>query len=402
MKSRNAPDAEPNADADFTLQLGGMLTFCSNVIHFNDMDVEDGYRILNALPHLGPVTHRRLLGAFDDDPRVVLHASPRALRKVTGVGAEISGVISRWRDYFDLEEDRAFCNANGIRFISWRHPEYPTRLRRLFDPPIGLYVRGNCCWEGTCVAIVGCRRPSPYGMKMARTLGYHLGAAGTAVVSGLARGVDTHVHESVLEANGRTIAVLGCGIDAVYPPENGGLAGRMLEDGAIISEFPPFTPVARQNFPMRNRIVAGMADAVVVVESSETGGSMITARFALDANRLVGAVPGRADDPLCQGCLSLLRDGAFLVRSAADVLAEIGMGAQLEFPLESTTPTADPLPQDPLTKAMSNGDWWAVDQLAVASGLTTSDVMSRLLMLELDGKVLRRADGRYGINAKGR
>lgn len=360
------------------------------------MDIENGFRVLNALPHLGPVTHKRLLASFDDDPVAVLGASPQELRRVAGVGPEISGVISRWRDYFDIEEDLDFCAANGVRFLSWRHVDYPVRLNRLFDPPIGLYVRGGRCWEGPCVAVVGCRRPSPYGMKMARTLGRHLGAAGVAVVSGLARGIDTHVHEAVLESGGRTVAVLGCGIDSVYPPENDSLACRIVSDGAVLSEFPPHTPIARQNFPMRNRIVAGMADAVVVVESDEAGGSMITARFALDSNRLVGAVPGRADDPLCRGCLNLLRDGAFLVRSAGDVLAELNAGEQIEFPLDVDSHGQEEVVDDPLIKALKSGDWWAVDALAQTCGLTTTDIMGRLLMLELDGRVMRRADGRYG------
>lgn len=361
-----------------------------------DISMEDGFRVLNALPHLGPVTQKRLLAAFADDPVAVLRASPVALRRVAGVGREISAVISNWTEYFDLAEDKAFCRDFGIRFMSWRHAGYPSRLRRLYDPPIGLYYRGEACWEGRCVGVVGCRRPSPYGMKMARSLGRQLAADGVVVVSGLARGVDTLAHEAVVASDGRTIAVLGCGIETIYPPENEGLATRITERGALLSEFPLRTPVARQNFPMRNRIVAGLVDAVVVVESDEAGGSMITARFALDANRLVGAVPGRADDPLCRGCLSLLRDGAFLVRNAGDVLAELGVGSQVEFPLGDGDEAGEQPVSDPLIAILKKGDWCAVDSLAHASGLSTTEIMGRLLLLELDGKIMRRADGRYG------
>jgi DNA processing protein len=360
------------------------------------ISIEDSFRVLNALPHLGPVTQKRLLAAFGDDPLAVLRASPAALRRVAGVGSEISAVISGWGEYFDLAEDKAFCRDTGIRFMSWRHADYPSRLRRLYDPPIGLYCRGEPCWEGRCVGVVGCRRPSPYGMKMARTLGRQLAADGVAVVSGLARGVDSLAHEAVVESGGTTIAVLGCGIDTIYPPENDALATRITERGALLSEFPLHTPISRQNFPMRNRIVAGLVDAVVVVESDERGGSMITARFALDANRLVGAVPGRADDPVCRGCLSLLRDGAFLVRSAADILAELGAGSQIEFPNFDVEDEQNQPISDPLIATLKKGDWCAVDSLAKASGLSTTEIMGRLLLLELDGKVMRRADGRYG------
>ena len=198
-------------------------------------------------------------------------------------------------------------------FITPRDVGYPRLLKEIHDPPIGLYRKGVYDFAQPCVAIVGSRRTTLYGQSVAKKLAADLARLGFCIVSGLARGIDTAAHEGALSVGGKTAAVLGCGIDIVYPPENLALYRRIEAEGAILSEFPFGRRADRQSFPMRNRVVAGIAEAVVVVETDVSGGSMITARFAGEQGRLIFAVPGRIDQNTSAGCHQLIRDGATLL-----------------------------------------------------------------------------------------
>ena len=281
------------------------------------------FLVLNALPNIGPITLNRLLAELGGDPRTVLAADARRLQAVKGVGPAIRATLAGWREAFDLAREEERMAQSGADFITTRDAAYPRLLKEINDPPIGLYRRGRYAFGQPCVAIVGSRRTTLYGQATAKKLGAELARLGFCVVSGLARGIDTAAHEGALSVGGKTAAVLGTGPDIVYPPENLELYRRIAESGAILSEFPFGRRADRQSFAMRNRIVAGMSEAVIVVESDVNGGAMITARFAGEQGRLLFAVPGRIDQNTSAGCHQLIRDGATLLTGVDDVLSEL-------------------------------------------------------------------------------
>ena len=246
-----------------------------------ELTERQAFLILNALPNIGPITLNRLLDELGSDPRVVFTAGKRRLESVKGVGPVISESVASWREHVDLAREEERMAKSGADFITTRDPGYPKLLKEIHDPPIGLYRKGGYEFGGPCVAIVGSRRTTLYGQATAKKFGAELARLGFCVVSGLARGIDTAAHEGALSVGGKTAAVLGTGMDIIYPPENLALYRRIeAEGGAILSEFPFGRRADRQSFAMRNRIVAGMCDATIVVESDVDGGAMITARFA--------------------------------------------------------------------------------------------------------------------------
>jgi DNA processing protein len=260
-------------------------------------------------------------------------------------------------------------------------------LREIADPPLGLFVRGELIDRPT-VAIVGSRRATTYGLQVARLLGRELAAAGAVVVSGMARGVDREAHEGALETGGLSWAVWGTGPDRVYPREHRDLAVRLVEaGGALITEYPPGTPPRRQHFPERNRIVAGLATAVVVVEAAARSGALVTARIAVDENREVLAVPGSILSDLSVGPNALLRLGARPVVTARDVIEAVG----LEPPPVRSAVTDE----DSVLASLPAGDAITIDELVERLGLPAPEVLARILELEIDGRVARQPDGRY-------
>ena len=263
-------------------------------------------------------------------------------------------------------------------------PRYPVLLRRICDPPPVLYVRGQLEEEddAATVAVVGSRAATMAGRTLARAMARDLAAWGVTVVSGLARGIDTAAHEGALDAPGRTVAVLGCGLDRTYPAENERLAGRIAEAGAVVSEFALGTPPLPEHFPRRNRVIAGWSQAVVVVEAAIRSGALNTARCAADEGRDVLAVPGHPTQPGSAGANQLIRDGAGLVRSATDVAHELGV----------EPPSSAPVPADPLLRALAPDAPATVEELRARSGLETSELLARLTELELRD-VVRRLPG---------
>jgi DNA processing protein len=261
--------------------------------------------------------------------------------------------------------------------------DYPEWLQRIHDPSGELWTSGRLV-PGECsraVAIVGARAATPLGLAFARRLAADLAAAGLTVVSGLARGIDTAAHEGALSASGRTVAVLGCGIDKIYPPENVPLARAIARRGAVVSEFPPGTGPWKQNFPRRNRTIAGWARATVVVEAGEKSGSLHTARAALEEGREVMAVPGHPALPGSAGTNALLRDGAALVRGASDVLAELG--------LDQARLAASAEPEDVVLAALGRTAPAGIDELAARVSIAVPELLVRLSELELAGRVRR-------------
>jgi len=368
---------------------------------------EDAWIVLNGLPHLGPITLRRLFDHFGSDPTAILSASERALTAVDGVGPKIAQTLRNWQDHFDVAREKRLLSQHNATFIRQFDPEYPSPLLEIYDPPIGLYALGEMCFCDPAIAIIGSRRTTLYGLRTAKEFAAALARRGICVVSGLARGIDAAAHEGALEVGGRTVAVLGNGCDIVYPPENLDLFQQIRSQGTILSEFPFGYRANRQTFPMRNRIVAGMCRAVLVVETDLSGGSLITARFAGEQGRQVLAVPGRIDQATSAGCHQLIRDGATLVTSADEILEEMRLE---ELPLREHSPaTSDTLPnpsgmdtdltdqESSILNVLRDGSILHPDQIASATDLDTPTVNSTLLLLELRRRIRKRGDGRFEI-----
>ncbi len=280
-------------------------------------------------------------------------------------------------------EEAARAARLGIRIVTRAEEGYPAVLRTLFDPPLALYVQGplEAVLAFPAVAIVGSRDATPRGCSLAFALARDLARSGVLVVSGLARGIDTAAHEGALAAAGHTLAVQGRGLDAVYPAENALLARRLLEKGGVLlSEHAIGVSPRPFHFPRRNRILAGLSRAVVVVEAVEKSGALVTARLALDAGRDVLAVPGHPFDPRARGTNALIRDGAGLVRDAQDILDALGLVA---------TVGEETLPEDQLLRAIPSGQAVSIEELTQKSGLRTSTLLARLGELELQGRITR-------------
>ena len=270
---------------------------------------------------------------------------------------------------------------------------YPATLDAIHDPPETLSVRGHAdALLAPSVAIVGSRAASPYALEVARRLGADLARRNIAVVSGMARGVDSAAHRGALEAGGMTIAVFGCGVDIIYPREHRGLADRILERGALVSEHPAGMPPLPHHFPKRNRIISGLSLAVVVVEAAEGSGSLITADFALDQGRTVLAVPGNVLGGRNYGAHALLRDGAKLVECADDILEELPPSLTQPGLERKGSKELSSASQDPVLRAMDEGDAYDLDEISERSGVDRMKLLPRLLELELAG-ALRRVDG---------
>lgn len=370
----------------------------------HQMTEAQAFLVLNALPNIGPITLNRLLAALGGDPRAVLAATARQLEAVPGVGPVIAATVTAWREHFDLAREEERMAKAATTFVTTRDAAYPKLLKEIHDPPIGLYRKGSYGFTHPCIAIVGSRRTTLYGQGVAKKLGAELGRLGFCVVSGLARGIDTAAHEGALSVGGKTAAVLGCGIDIVYPPENLALYRQIEEQGAILSEFPFGRRADRQSFPMRNRVVAGMCEAVVVVETDVSGGSMITARFAGEQGRLIFAVPGRIDQNTSAGCHQLIRDGATLLTGVDDILGELNYLGGLRpqpIPAKAGAPGAAEAtpglsePESRVLAAFAGGAMLTPDAVAAQAGLPAAEVSATLLLLELRRAVVRHADGTF-------
>ncbi|HYL67891.1 MAG TPA: DNA-processing protein DprA [Candidatus Angelobacter sp.] len=361
-----------------------------------------GWLALALTPGLGARMAGKLLQDFGS-PEAIFSASLTAL-EARRLPAAVAQAIHTRQPLSDAAKELAMVQAAGCRLLTWDEPEYPRRLREIYDPPTLLYVRGNVELLGRhLISIVGARRPTPYGNQMAERLGRDLADRGLVVTSGLARGIDSSAHKGALSSpTGTTVGVLGCGIDVVYPKENKKIFAEMEKRGAIISEFPMGTFPAPQNFPIRNRIIAGMSLGVVVVEGAQYSGSLITARLAMEFGREVFGVPGNATQPSSFGPNQLIKQGAKLVTGWEDVVEELPTPVRAELlPVEtaSAEERAELVQQDlapterPLYELLSLDESRHVDELVELSGLTSSEVLAALFDLELKG-VIRQLPGK--------
>ena len=346
---------------------------------------------------VGDIVRRRLLERFGA-PQAVFAASPAELATVEGISRKALASIPRAAADPAIERMMSQCAARGVDLLVECMASYPGLLARIDDPPGVLFVRGRLepC-DAMAVAIVGARHATAYGRRVAWQLAGGLARAGYTVVSGLARGIDAAAHRGALDAGGRTIAVLGTGVCEIYPPEHAELATDISARGAVISEAPPFTKAHRGVFPRRNRIVSGLSLGTVIVEAAEHSGALITARLAGEQGREVFAVPGAIDCRMARGCHRLIRDGARLVESVDDILAELGPlfepattadGRQVHSPAELML---DDVERQVLT-AVDLREASDIDGLVEATGLAASQVLATIGVLEMR-RIVRRLPG---------
>lgn len=286
------------------------------------MTERDAYIVLNLIDGVGPVRVRELLGLLGS-ARAILQARPEELQEARGIGKTLAESILRKADGIDPDEETRLAARHEAEIITRADPGYPEALTHIHDPPLALYVRGNLIdADRHAIGVVGSRHCTHYGTQSADRLCFQLAKQGYTVVSGLARGIDAAAHQGALKGRGRTLAVLGCGIDQVYPAEHKNLAEEIVRSGALVTEFPVGFKPTRQSFPQRNRIISGLAKGVLLVEAAPGSGAMMTVDAANEQGRLVFAVPGRIDNPSARGCNQLIKNGAKLVEDVDDILDE--------------------------------------------------------------------------------
>ena len=350
----------------------------------------------NLVKGIGPARVRRLLDHFGD-LALAWQAPPEALAQA-GLDRRSCENLQAARSAIDLDRVLERVEQAGLKVLTWESPDYPVNLLNIAQPPPVLYVKGALtAADEWAVALVGTRQASAYGREVAHQLATALAASGVTVVSGLARGVDIVAHRAALEAGGRTIAVLGSGLDHIYPAEHQPVADRMAEAGALVSDYPLGTLPESANFPPRNRIISGLAKGVVVVEAAEGSGALITAEFAAEQGRDVFAVPGSILARGCRGTNRLIQQGAKMVLGAGDILEELNLSLVAEH-----TQARVALPADETEKrvlARLSAEPVHVDDLGVQLNLPIAEVSSALALMELKGMV-RQVGGMNYVAAK--
>lgn len=357
-----------------------------------DLDARvEAWASLQRVAELRPRAFFELLKAFGG-PVEIRDASQASLARV--VPGEIAKAIRRGAEPAALERTLKWLSADGHWLVAWDDAHYPAALLALPDPPpVFCYAGRRELLNQQALAIVGSRNATPRGIEHAEAFATALSDAGLTIVSGLALGIDSGAHRGGLAGTARSIAVVGTGLDQVYPPANRPLAKKLASEGGVLSEFPLGTPPAKTNFPRRNRILSGLSRGVLVIEATLASGSLITARFAADQGREVFAIPGSIDSPFSKGCHRLIRDGAKLVETAADVLEELGLGGSA--PRRTAPPHADA--GDPCGRVLAalGHDPAGVDALVARSGLPADVVTAVLVELELGGRVALLPGGIY-------
>jgi DNA processing protein len=366
------------------------------------MESREAFIALNMIERVGPVRVRQLLEHFGEAP-AILRASKQQLLAVHGIGPDTAESIAGWEKSVDLAGELQRIEAFGCHILIQGDESYPPLLREIYDPPIVLYVKGTLdAKDRNSIAIVGSRQTTHYGLEVARKFGYQLGYVGVTTVSGGARGIDTAAHQGALNAKGRTVAVLGTGINIVFPPENAELFERIAANGAVITQFPFNRQADKQTFPIRNRIVAGMTLGTVVVEANLSSGALITANFATEYGRQIFAVPGRIDSPRSKGCHELLKQGAKLCEGAEDILGEF------EYLFPPSNRRAAPnetgvLPalslsanEQAVYDTLTKEDEMGIDDVIRFSGLPSSAASVALLSLEMK-RLIKQLPGKMFV-----
>ncbi|MEO6847035.1 MAG: DNA-processing protein DprA [Chthoniobacterales bacterium] len=348
------------------------------------MDSIEASIVLNMLSGMGPVRLRRLLDIFETPERILI-AREDELKRAEGVGPEVARAIRHWEESVDLAAELKAIEAADVTVLTKSCPNYPPLLREIYDPPIVLYCRGKILEKDRhAIGIVGTRKPSHYALECSKKLSYQLAYSGLTVVSGLARGIDTSAHQGALAAKGRTIAVIGSGLNALYPAENAALADKIADgSGAVITEFPMNRKADKQTFPMRNRIISGCSFGLLVVEAAFNSGALISANQATEQGRTLYSIPGRIDNPGAFGSNRLIQQGAKLVMDAKDILDDMNMLFRDTPELNQSKPTASLNEVEEKIYTAIGDEPTGLDQIVTASGLPTGTVSSTLLTLEM-------------------
>ncbi len=352
---------------------------------------------LSFVPGVGNQRMRALLDHFNE-PADAFKASFAELKSIPSIDSRTAAEITKYRpDNNGIDTILRRLDRLGGRIISIKDPEYPESLKQIYDPPALLYTLGNMEQsDHDSIAIVGTRNPTEYGKKVTGEICTGLVQSGFTIVSGLARGIDTVAHTTTLQSGGRTIAVIGCGIDIIYPQDNIRISKQIQQTGAILSEYHIGTKPDAGNFPKRNRIISGMTLGTVIIESSPTGGAMITASYALDQNREIFAVPGPINEERSSGTNKLIQQGrAKLVQSSEDIIEEVVL--KLKYITPTTSVVQKPQPPPDLTMfeekiyGVISQHPGHIDEIAQKAGLSTSDTLVHLLSLEFKGVVKQLA-----------
>ncbi len=343
---------------------------------------------------------RTLIGKFGSAEQV-FRAPMNQLTATDGFDKKSADKIKTHAGEFDetVQEQLKLMEQHQVRCVTWWDMDYPECLRQIYDPPAFFFIRGSIAEKDRfAVAVVGTREPTPYGKMTADLLCRELALRGITVISGLARGIDTIAHESALRSGGRTIAVLGCGVEQIYPPSNFKLASEIMKRGAVLSDYMLKTPPDAVNFPGRNRIISGLSLGTLVVEAGERSGALITAGFALDQNRELFAVPGQTNVPQAKGTNRLIKQGAQLVDSIDDILNALdaklpALAGRAREPETTAIPDHEKVIYDCLSPQPAH-----IDEIARKANLTVSDALSRLLNLELIGAA-RQLAGKHFVKS---
>lgn len=343
---------------------------------------------------VGPVTYRALIEALGS-PRDVFRASEPVLNRVPGCSPRVASAVRGFSAWGEVDAELDRLDAVGASVVTWADSRYPVHLRTIHDPPPLLYVLGDLPpGERRVVAVVGSRRATPYGVAVASRIAGELARAGFVVVSGMARGIDTAAHQGALSAGGKTVGILGCGVDVAYPPESRSLKSAVRAHGAVLSELAPGVPPDAHHFPARNRIISGMSLGVLVIEASAESGSLITARLALEQGREVFAVPGNVGTPTSVGPNRLIKAGATLVETVDDLLAQVAgqLGSEPMRPAPVSSMAIELTADESRVVDLLSWEPSHVDELTVRARLAPNRLAEVLLGLELKG-VARQIPG---------
>ena len=349
---------------------------------------------LCSVPRVGSRRIRMLISRFST-PDGVFQAPARELMQIEGISKQLALNIKQHDNKVWAEKQISLLAKNGARIIAYWDDDYPPMLKATEDAPIIIYLRGqHQIFSERCIAIVGTRHPSTYGKMIVESLTRDLVRNGFTIVSGLARGIDTIAHQVTVQENGKTAAILGCGVDVMYPPENGKLARDIMVNGALVSEFPMGTRPEPMYFPRRNRIIAGLCAATLVIEAGQKSGALITADHAVEQGRDVFAVPGNINNPNSSGCNRLVQQGAKLITHVNDILEEF-------TPTEIQARTAPPMDLTAEERQVFDrlsSEPVHIDRLSDLTGMPTSKVLGVLLGLELKN-VVKQIVGKHFVRA---
>ncbi|MCM8759825.1 MAG: DNA-processing protein DprA [Candidatus Omnitrophica bacterium] len=339
--------------------------------------------ILNMIPGLGPVSIRKLLNVCSDPVRILLD-TPKEIKSMLN-DATFESIRNwnkiKWKE--EIEKAQSF----GLKIVSFEEPGYPDYLRDIPDPPIVLYIKGNIPYDKVFIAVVGTRNPSFYGASMAEKFASELSQYGFCIVSGLARGIDSISHKAALKLKNPTLAVLGSGLGNIYPPENKKLAEEITQNGAIVSEFPIDTPPEKFNFPRRNRIISGLSIAVVVIEAGLRSGALITAHLAADQNKDVFVLPSDINRITGKGNNLLIKEGAFLVESVAEIIEQLGLQQVKENSVTQKIIPENLTEDEKLVYNVIMGKKTTFTEIQAITGISTEKLIRILTALEVKGLI---------------